>query len=146
MKRCVAMCLITMLMLSIALVVHGENQSVTVKYSIAETCSLSIPDIVPMSSSGASFEMTCSKNSDKRVAVSVSSQNFFQLKNSEFDTPIHYRILCDGTPLPAAGEAFKVFEMNNDSCQISFAMIGDVSSLPAGDYIDRLTFTMTYLD
>ena len=40
MKRIITMCLITMLMLSIALAVYGDNQSVTVKYSIADACSL----------------------------------------------------------------------------------------------------------
>ena len=146
MKRIIAMCLVTMMTLSIALVVYGENQSVTVKYSIADTCSLSIPDVVPVSASGSSFEMTCTKNSDKRVSVYVTSQNSYQLKKPGYDTPINYRVLCDGTPLPAAGDAFKIFEVSGETCLISFAMIGDVSSLPAGEYTDRLTFTMTYMD
>ena len=135
-----------MLMLSIALAVYGDNQSVTVKYSIADACSLTIPEVIPMSASGGNFTMTCSKNSDKRVSVSVTSQNYFQLKNSEYDTPIHYRVYCDGNLLPSAGESFRVFETDGESCLISFAMIGDVSKLPAGDYIDRLTFSITYLD
>ena len=146
MKRIIAMCIITMLMLSMALVVYGESQSTQVKYSISDTCYLSIPEVVSMdSANGGYFIMECTKNSEKRVSVSVSSQNSYQLINPGYNTPINYKVFCDGTLVPLSAP-FNIFENSGDSCRMSFAMIGDLSSLPAGDYVDYLTFTITYLD
>ena len=146
MKRTITMCLVTMLMLSLTLAVYGETNYTDVTYTVNETCTVTIPDEVKMSESGASFSMVCTKNNDKSVAVSVVSQNGYQLRNN--GSVLNYRVTCDGSPVTNYDGAFKVFEMSGESCVMNFAFTQgtNLTGLPAGDYTDRLTFTITYLD
>ena len=147
MKRTIAMCLVTMLMLSLALAVYGETNSTIVTFSVDEICTVNIPESVNMSTSGASYRMQCTKNSDKRIAVSVSSQNGYKLKSN--GNELNYKLLCDDTPVTTYGsDPFKIFETNGEFCDLKFEFLQGMSfaGLLAGDYTDRLTFTITYLD
>ena len=69
-----------------------------------------------------------------------------QLKNNGI--ALNYRLSCDGTPVTTYEGAFKTFETSGEYCVMSFAFMPttELTGLLAGNYTDRLTFSITYLD
>ena len=151
MKRMIAMCLMTMLMLSVALVVYGDpgNQSTTVNFSVSgDSYVIDIPKSV--SANSGSLEVTVLEcHTELPIYVSISSNNYNQtygwkmLKNGNSqNNPIYYQISVDGNNY-IQGDVFAL--TGNMSKTLNFSIVRDnfFKFAEEGSYYDTLTFAFS---
>jgi hypothetical protein len=152
MKRFIAVCLATMMILSLALVVYGDEHdgSTDVILNISDSYVTTIP---PQVSFGSTMEIEVSgKASSDEVVVFVSSLNYNDtgilclLKGNK---QIEYLINSDNTITSSSFRYydflnFPVAELarfnSNRKITLSFNINDSLTSFESGNYSDRLTF------
>ena len=148
MKRTIAMCLVTMLMLSLALAVYGDELpsggSTTITYTVEETYVVSIPEKVDISKGFIDVSMSeCHLNYP--VYLYINSSNYgstgWKLVKPNSMSSVKYNItdINNNTVFPGClGEMAA-----NTTIHLNISLVdnGTLASLPAGTYTDTLTFT-----
>lgn len=152
MKRMIAMCLATMMILSLVLVVYGDEHdgSTDVILNISDSYVTTIP---PQVSFGSTMEIGVSeKVSSDEVIVFVSSLNYIN-RNSlcllNGNKPIEYLINSDNTISSSSFQYYDNFNFpvaelarfrDNGTINLTFSINDSLSSFQSGIYSDRLTF------
>ena len=143
MKRTIAVCLMTMLMLSLVLISYAEKSGSTViEYTVSDSYSFDIPSTVSVNSGILSISIT-DKTSNDPIQVWLTSESYaetdhFMLvhetnSSSEIEYQLSYNddVISNGTP-------FATFR-DNGTAKIVLALLSS-GPFNSGKYTDRITF------
>ncbi len=152
MKRITAICLVTMMILSLALVVYGDEHdgSTQVTWEISDRYVTTIPPTVSFGST-MGIEISGKVSSDE-VIVFVSSLNYTNrgvLCLLDGNNSIEYLINSDNTVTSSSFDYYNSFNFpvaelarfkDNKTINLTFNTNDSLSSFPSGIYSDILTF------
>ena len=145
MKRTIAVCLMTVLILSLVLVSYAEKSGSTViEYTVSDSYSFDIPSTVSINSGKLSVSVT-DKISNDPVQLWLTSENYVFTDSGHFmlvhetnaSSEIEYQLKY-GEDVISNGTPFATFR-GNGTAEITFALISS-GPFNSGKYTDRITF------
>ena len=145
MKRMLAMCLIAMLMLSMALAVYGEDgnsQNTTVTYTVQETYIVSIPERVDITTGHIDISMSeCHLNYPIYLYITSGNYGSQGWKLTSGMNSLRYSIKRQDGSVVEPGCLGTMAA--NTSISLNIELVDSVAllSAPAGTYTDVLTFS-----